>query len=74
MPPNCRSAGQAHNGKYGMAAGVVHCNAEGKERFHAAHVVVFASNGVGTLRLLLNSISGWFPKGVAYSSGLVGKT
>jgi choline dehydrogenase-like flavoprotein len=59
--------------EHGMAAGVVYYDAEGKEQFQAAHVVVLACNGVGTPRLLLNSASGRFPNGLANSSGLVGK-
>ena len=43
-----------------------------KEQFQPAHVVL-ACNGVGTPRLLLNSVSGRFPNGLANSSGLVGK-
>ena len=57
----------------GMAAGVVYYDADGKEQFQAAHVIVLACNGVGTPRLLLNSASGRFPNGLANSSGLVGK-
>jgi choline dehydrogenase-like flavoprotein len=60
-------------GKDGMASGVVYFDAEGVERFQAAHVVVLASNGVGTPRLLLNSASARFPDGLANSSGLVGR-
>ncbi len=59
--------------EHGMAAGVVYYDADGKEQFQAAHVVVLACNGVGTPRLLLNSASGRFPNGLANSSGLVGK-
>jgi choline dehydrogenase-like flavoprotein len=36
-------------------------------------VVILACNGIGTPRLLLNSVSGRFPNGLANSSGLVGK-
>ncbi|MCX7380041.1 MAG: GMC family oxidoreductase [Alphaproteobacteria bacterium] len=57
----------------GMASGVVYYDAEGKEVFQPAHVVVLACNGVGTPRLLLNSVSGRFPNGLANSSGLVGR-
>ena len=59
--------------EHGMAAGVVYYDADGKEQFQAAHVVVLACNGVGTPRLLLNSASARFPNGLANSSGLVGK-
>src|SRR5262249_596298 len=39
----------------------------------AAHVVIFACNGIGTPRLLLNSRSRHFPDGLANRSGLVGR-
>ena len=57
----------------GMASGVVYYDADGHEVFQPAHVVVLACNGIGTPRLLLNSVSGRFPNGLANSSGLVGK-
>jgi choline dehydrogenase-like flavoprotein len=57
----------------GMASGVVYYDPEGKEVFQPAEVVILASNGVGTPRLLLNSTSSRFPNGLANSSGLVGK-
>ncbi len=60
-------------GADGMASGVVYFDADGVERFQAAHVVVLACNGVGTPRLLLNSASARFPGGLANSSGLVGR-
>jgi choline dehydrogenase-like flavoprotein len=57
----------------GMATGVVYYDADGVEHFQAAEVVILASNGVGTPRLLLNSASARFPDGLANSSGLVGR-
>src|ERR1019366_6187060 len=42
----------------GTASGVVYYDADGREVFQPAHVVVLACNGVGTPRLLLNSVSG----------------
>ena len=57
----------------GMATGAVYYDAEGVERFQPAEVVILATNGVGTPRLLLNSASGRFPNGLANSSGLVGR-
>jgi choline dehydrogenase-like flavoprotein len=59
--------------EHGLANGVVYYDAEGKENFQRAHVVILACNGVGTPRLLLNSVSARFPNGLANSSGLVGK-
>ena len=57
----------------GMATGVIFYDAAGEEKFQAAHVVIMATNGIGTPRLLLNSTSKHFPDGLANSSGLVGK-
>jgi len=57
----------------GMASGVVYYDPTGRERFQPAEVVILAANGVGTPRLLLNSVSSRFPTGLANSSGLVGK-
>src|SRR6202030_148928 len=59
--------------EHGMASGVIYYDAEGKEQFQPAEVVIVACNGVGTPRLLLNSTSARFPNGLANSSGLVGK-
>jgi len=59
--------------EHGMASGALYYDADGKEHFQPAEVVVVACNGVGTPRLLLNSASGRFPNGIANSSGLVGK-
>jgi len=59
--------------EHGMASGVVYYDAEGKEQFQPAEVVILACNGVGTPRLMLNSVSARFPNGIANSSGLVGK-
>ncbi len=56
-----------------MATGVVYHDENGIERRQRAEVVVVACNGVGTPRLLLNSVSKRFPNGLANRSGLVGK-
>ena len=40
--------------EHGMAAGAVYYDAEGREHFQPAEVVIVACNGVGTPRLLLN--------------------
>ena len=58
---------------HGMASGAIYYDAEGKEHFQPAEVVVVACNGVGTPRLLLNSASARFRNGLANSSGLVGR-
>lgn len=57
----------------GMAKGVVYFDADGVEREQRAHIVIVACNGIGTPRLLLNSVSARFPDGIANSSGLVGR-
>ena len=57
----------------GMATGAIYYDAEGREHFQAAEVVIMACNGVGTPRILLNSASPRCPDGLANSSGLVGK-
>jgi choline dehydrogenase-like flavoprotein len=59
--------------EHGMASGVVYYDANGKEVFQPAEVVIVACNGVGTPRLLLNSVSAKFPNGIANLSGLVGR-
>jgi len=69
---NCRVR-EITVGADGMANGVVYYDANDVEQFQAAEVVIVACNGVGTPRLLLNSVSGKFPNGLANSSGLVGK-
>lgn len=56
-----------------MATGVYYYDGDNREIFQPASIVVMASNGVGTPRLLLNSASEYFPSGLANSSGLVGK-
>src|SRR3546814_1738188 len=57
----------------GMADGVIYHDADGRECFQKAEVVIMACNGVGTPRILLNSRSPQFPDGLANRSGLVGK-
>ena len=68
----CRVREIAVNEK-GMASGVIYYDADGIEQFQPAEVVIMACNGVGTPRILLNSVSPRFPNGIANSSGLVGK-
>ncbi|MFL5254458.1 MAG: GMC family oxidoreductase [Rhodopila sp.] len=70
--PRCRVREITVN-EHGMASGVIYYDANGEEKFQPAEVVVVACNGIGTPRLLLNSVSGRFPNGIANSSGLVGK-
>ncbi|TBR28594.1 MAG: GMC family oxidoreductase, partial [Reyranella sp.] len=60
-------------GSDGLASGAIYYDADGREHFQPAEMVVLACNGVGTPRLLLNSLSGRFPGGMANSSGMVGR-
>jgi choline dehydrogenase-like flavoprotein len=60
-------------GPDGMATGAIYYDIDGKEHFQPAEMVIVACNGIGTPRLMLNSVSGRFPNGIANSSGLVGK-
>ncbi|MFQ6027139.1 MAG: GMC family oxidoreductase [Dehalococcoidia bacterium] len=60
-------------GKDGLADGVIHYDADGQVQHQKARMVVLAANGVGTPRLLLNSVSSPFPNGLANSTGLVAK-
>lgn len=57
----------------GMAAGAIYYDADGKEQFQPAEVVILACNGIGTPRILLNSRSPQHPDGFANSSGMVGR-
>lgn len=55
------------------ASGVLYYDQNNAIQQQQADVVILASNGVGTARLLLLSQSPHFPDGLANSSGLVGK-
>jgi choline dehydrogenase-like flavoprotein len=59
--------------EHGMVAGAIYYDPDGIERFQPAQVIILACNGIGTPRLLLNSVSGRYPNGLANSSGLVGR-
>ncbi len=56
----------------GCANGAVYIR-EGKEYFQPASLVIMSASGIGTPRIMLMSVSGRFPNGLANSSGLVGK-
>jgi choline dehydrogenase-like flavoprotein len=60
-------------GPDGLASGAIYIDANADEQTIQAHMVIVACNGIGTPRLLLNSVSSMFPDGLANSSGLVGK-
>ena len=57
----------------GLVTGAEYIDLDGRTHFQKAAVTVIAANGIGTPRLLLNSASAKYPKGLANSSGLVGK-
>ena len=57
----------------GRASGAIYYDAAGHVQEQPARTVILACNGIGTPRLLLNSVSGRFPHGLANSSGLVGQ-
>ena len=60
-------------GRDGLADGVIYYDKDGRVQEQKARIVVIASNGVGTPRLLLNSKSALFPDGLGNSSGMVGR-
>src|SRR5262249_58173214 len=57
----------------GRVTGVVYADKTGTLHEQKARVVCVAGNAVETPRLLLNSESAKFPKGLANSSGQVGR-
>ncbi|MFL5344965.1 MAG: GMC family oxidoreductase [Hyalangium sp.] len=59
--------------KEGRAKSVVYLDADGVEQEQPAKLVVVSCTSVESARLLLNSTSSRFPKGLANGSGLVGK-
>ncbi len=59
--------------KQGRARSVVYLDADGVTREQPAKVVVVSCTAVESARLLLNSTSSRFPRGLANGSGLVGK-
>ncbi|MGH9940626.1 MAG: GMC family oxidoreductase, partial [Blastocatellia bacterium] len=59
--------------KAGRVTGVIYFDERGREVFQKAKAVVLCANGAETPRLLLMSKSNLFPKGLANSSGRVGK-
>ncbi len=57
----------------GRVTGAIYFDAQKREVFQKAKVVVLSANGTETPRLLLLSKSARFPDGLANSSGVVGK-
>src|SRR4030095_1012665 len=64
---------RVETGPDGRATGVAYFDATKSLQRQLARAVVLCANGAETPRLLLNSESARFPKGLANSSGLVGK-
>lgn len=60
-------------GRNGLACGVTYVTDSGETVYQPSRTVVLACNGVGTPRLLLNSVSPAHPQGLANSSDLVGR-
>lgn len=57
----------------GLASGAIYMDRNGIERRQRANVVIMCANSIGTTRLLMLSANNRFPKGLANSSGLVGR-
>ena len=56
-----------------IATGVIYSNSKKERKFLKASIIILASNGVGTPRILLNSKNKDFPNGLANYSGQLGK-
>lgn len=56
-----------------IATGVIYLEKNKKKIFLEASIILLAANGIGTPRILLNSSSKRYPKGLANSSGQLGK-
>jgi choline dehydrogenase-like flavoprotein len=59
--------------KSGKATGVLYVDKNGNRQFQKARIVCVAGNAIESPRLLLNSSSSLFPRGLANSSGQVGR-
>ncbi len=70
--PSCM-AYEVEVGKTGLAKGVLYFDAEGRSQRALGRAVVVSCSAVESPRLLLNSKSSLFPRGLANGSGLVGK-
>jgi choline dehydrogenase-like flavoprotein len=71
--PRCMAIEVTVDKKSGLAKSVVYLDADGVRQEQAAKVVVVSATAVESARLLLNSKSSRFPKGLANNNGLVGK-
>jgi choline dehydrogenase-like flavoprotein len=70
---SCCMAREVTVGPEGRARSVVYLDAQGVAQEQPAKLVVLSCTAVESARLLLNSTSARFPKGLANGSGLVGK-
>jgi len=59
--------------KNNNATGIKYLNSKKQIKKKTAKIIILASGGLGTPRILLNSKSKNFPNGIANSSGMVGK-
>lgn len=71
--PRCMAVEITVDPKSGNAKSVVYLDPEGVRQEQAAKVVVVSATAVESARLLLNSQSSRFPKGLANNNGLVGR-
>jgi choline dehydrogenase-like flavoprotein len=69
---NCM-VGRIHLGKNRRVTGVSYFDLEGREHFQGARAVIVAGYSIETPRLLLNSACPGFERGLANSSGTVGR-
>jgi choline dehydrogenase-like flavoprotein len=64
---------ELHVNPSGLIDVAIYVDRSGREHEQPGRVFILAANGIGTARLLLLSSSSRFPRGLANSSGLVGK-
>ncbi len=69
---NCRVI-KIKTSKNNLAKGVVYFDKKNQKRFLEAKIILIGANGIGTPRILLNSANTSFPRGLANSSGQLGK-
>lgn len=72
LRPRCRVS-RIESDENGRATGATYFDADNRHQFQPAEIVIMACNGIGTPRILLNSHSERFPKGLANSSEMVGR-
>tara|TARA_B100000959_G_C14962045_1_gene616179 strand:- start:336 stop:1901 length:1566 start_codon:yes stop_codon:yes gene_type:complete len=59
--------------KLGNAEGAIYFDEKNNKKFCKASLIILACSAIGTPRLLLNSRNKFFPRGLANSSGMLGK-